>query len=194
MGPCDSLARQPIVYLMGQCELGAQILRWYGPMRQSRAAAHCVLDGPMRANCPNIMMIWAHATVSCGSPLCAWWANESQLPKYYDACNGPMRTNCPNATMHATGPCNSLARQPNVYLMGQCELIAQILWWYGPMRQSRAAAHCVFDGPMRANCQNTMMHAMGQCELIAQMLRCMQRAHATVSRGSPLCTWWANES
>src|SRR5260221_1751717 len=69
-GPHDSLVRQPVLCLMGQCKLIVQILRYMNwanvsirlgshhtncrPARQPRAAARFVLDGPMRANCPNI--------------------------------------------------------------------------------------------------------------------------------------------
>src|SRR5260221_15290 len=78
-GPHDSLVRQPVLCLMGQCELIVQILRYMNwanvsirlgshhtncrPMRRFRAAAHCVLDGPMRANCHKSMV---HAMGPCG--------------------------------------------------------------------------------------------------------------------------------
>src|SRR5260221_9810249 len=57
-----------------------------GPTRQSRAAVHCVLDGPMRAKCPNIIV---HVATHC-------------------VFNGPMRANCPNITAHETDPCECL--------------------------------------------------------------------------------------
>ena len=57
-----------------------------GPTRQSRAAASCVLDGPMRAKCPNIIV---HVATHC-------------------VLDGPMRANCPNITVHETGPCECL--------------------------------------------------------------------------------------
>src|SRR5260221_9391648 len=57
-----------------------------GPTRQSRAAVRCVLDGPMRAKCPNIIV---HVATHC-------------------VLDGPMRANCPNITVHETGPCECL--------------------------------------------------------------------------------------
>src|SRR5260221_7944012 len=53
-----------------------------GPTRQSRAAASCVLDGPMRAKCPNIIV----------------------PPAAHCVLDGPMRADCPNIKVHETGP------------------------------------------------------------------------------------------
>jgi len=96
------------------------------PTRESRAAAHCMLDRPMRAHAliARILLCrkWAHArTLHKGfqtavgqleliSNIRAFnpWANSVILPG-----SGP-----------AAGPRKSLLRQPVACWMGQCELIA----------------------------------------------------------------------
>src|SRR5258707_6833630 len=61
-----------------------------GPMQQSRMAACCVLDGPMRANCPNIMVHEMGPCKGLGTrasrPL---WANSSSSARSVHSHHGP---------------------------------------------------------------------------------------------------------
>src|SRR6267378_2766020 len=101
---------------MGQCEhFARQSSRsWKSsrPIRQPRAAAHCLPDGPLRANCLSITvhekgpcecmcvialrLLWANASISLGSH-----------PAYGKV----------------VGPYDSLVQQPTVCPMGHYELI-----------------------------------------------------------------------
>jgi hypothetical protein len=189
VGPHDSLIWQPIVCLMGQCELIAQILlciKWAhartctqgprglcGPIRQSCVTAHCMFDGPMRANCPNTTAI----------PLAANYA----------------------------GPCDSLMQQPFVCLMGQYDLIDQILWcmkWAHARTCTRGAqglcgptqAHqqglcgptsaaiplaANYVGPCDSLVRQPFVCLMGQYNLIAQILWHMKWAHVRTCTQGP---------
>src|SRR5712691_1897420 len=152
VGPRDSLVQQPVVCLMGQCE---NII--------VHPAAHCVLDGPMRANCPNIMV---HETGPCkglgtraSRPL---WANSSSSARSVHSHHGPTSAAIPLAANYV-GPRNSLVRQPAVCLMGQCELIAPILrcmkWAHTRAWARGPPGLC---GPTRAHQQGQCIHFMGQ--------------------------------
>jgi len=99
-----------------------------GPKQQSHVAANCVLDGPMRTNCPNITV---HQMGPCegmhmraSRPL---WANVSLSTRSVHSHCGQTLAATLLATNYA-GPHDSLVQQPIVCLMGQCELIAYILW------------------------------------------------------------------
>jgi len=92
VGPCDILVQQPISCLMGQCMLIVK-----KPMLHEWAhVVACTWDlfrptwGHRQHQCICIMgqckhfswqlsgwlkFIQAHATFSCGSPYCVWWAN-----------------------------------------------------------------------------------------------------------------------
>jgi len=59
----------------------------------SVASAH-LIHGPIRLYFPAALPLQAHASVSCGSPFCAGWANVSSLPEYYGTGSGPIRGLC----------------------------------------------------------------------------------------------------
>src|SRR5712691_5168038 len=123
------------------------------PTRQSRAAVRCVLDGPMRASCPNITVHEMGPCKGLGTrasrPL---WANSSSSARSVHSLHGPTSAASLLAANYV-GPRDSLVQQPVVCLMGQCENIIV-----------HPAAHCVLDGPMRANCPNIMVHETGPCK------------------------------
>src|SRR6266581_4463898 len=158
-----------------------------GPTRQSRAAANCVLDGPMRANCLNIT---GHEIGPCeGMRTSASrppWANPSSSTRSVHSHSGPTSAAIPLAANYV-GPRDSLVWQPIVCFMGQCELNAQILRC---MKWAHAGA-CA--GGLQASVGKPErignVRMVGQCELIAQILWCMKWAHVRAcARGPPgLC-------
>src|SRR5260221_584724 len=149
------------------------------PAREPRAAARFVLDGPMRANCPNIEV---HEMGPCEMlpkrafrPLCA---NPNQSARSVHLHCGPMRAFGLAAITLTAGPHDSLVREPFLCLMGQCELIAQILWY---MKWAHARS-CTrgspgFCGPTHARRQRQCIFIAGQCELVVQIIQCMEWAN-----------------
>ncbi len=125
-----------------------------GPTRQSRAAVRCVLEGPMRASCPNITVhemgpckglgtrasrpLWANSSSSARSVHSASWANLGSHSASCKLC-GPTRQSRAAASCVLYGPMR--AKCPNIIV--------------------HPAAHCVLDGPMRADCPNITVHETG---------------------------------
>ena len=109
--------------------LGSHLDNLCRPMRHSCAAAHIVLDGPMRANCKKHMVSeWAHARVcTCGHSDYCW-------------------------------PTQAHRRHQCICVMGQSDCLGSHLDnLCGPMQHSRAAVHIMLDGPMHANCEKHMV-------------------------------------
>src|SRR5260221_239994 len=96
-----------------------------GPTRQSRAAVRCVLDGPMRASCPNIMVHEMGPYKGLGTrasrPL---WANSSSSARSVHSLHGPTSAASLLAANYV-GPHDSLVQQPVVCIMGQCDHFAR---------------------------------------------------------------------
>ena len=127
------------ICVMGQSEsfLGSHLNNPCRPMRHSHAAAHIVLDGPMRDNCKKKKVgAWAHASTCTYDRSCCCW---------------PMRAHW---------------QHEFICMMGQSEnvLHGDLNNPCLPMRHSCAAAHIVIDRPMCNNCNNKKGGPMGPCE------------------------------
>src|SRR6267378_2414546 len=119
-----------------------------GPMRQSRAAASCVLDGPMRAKCPNIIV---HPAAHC-------------------VLDGPMRANCPNITVHETGPCKGLGTRASRPLWANLSSSARSVHsLHGPTSAAILLA-ANYVGPCDSLVQQPVVCFMGQCKLNVRIL------------------------
>jgi len=155
-----------------------------GPTRQSRAAANCVLDGPMRANCLNITM---HEMGACaGGPpgLCGQTRAHRQC-----ALDGLMRANCPNITVHEMGPCEGMRTRASRPLWANPSSSAIPVHSHRGPTSAAIPLAANYAGPRDSLVWQPIACFMGQCELIAQILQCMKWAHVRAcTRGPPgLC-------
>src|SRR5260221_50259 len=97
----------------------------YGSTDESCAAVRCVLDGPMRASCPNItvheMGPYKGLGTRASRPL---WANSSSSARSVHSLHGPTSAAILLAANYM-GPHDSLVQQPVVCIMGQCDHFAR---------------------------------------------------------------------
>ena len=147
------------------------------PIRQCRVAAAGVVDGPMRANCPN-MAVHEMGQRGCLG-ICifqALLANANSSARVMRSYRGPMRAYRPNLMVHGMdpygcsrahasefsecwGPTPTHWQRQRIGVTGQCDQVVE-----GsnppnskldrPIQQYRPAATAIADGPMRVNCAN----------------------------------------